>query len=341
MDTYQKLLQRIAENEATAEKFFRVETKILSILDFQDFFDVLLKEIRATFGIPFVWLNIIETSDIMELIHRNATDARLTGSLHYIQPEKFNRLFGDTPAPLLSNALPQRWTPMIPSQVGDNVAAMVMIPLRLYDQPVGVLCLADTDVERFSPDYDDTLLKQLGVKVSLCLTNVTAHEKLRFMAAHDPLTGLVNRRALDNVIAREFERCRRYGHPLAVVFIDMDGFKQVNDTYGHACGDRLLKHFAGILQCITRGQDVAARYGGDEFVLILPETSSESAHILMTRIEAEAAAVPLAHDGRRIPVRFCWGSASMADSAQETYEKLLARADKALFDAKGHRNAAR
>jgi diguanylate cyclase (GGDEF)-like protein len=181
---------------------------------------------------------------------------------------------------------------------------------------------------------DTTHLEQLAIKVSLCLSNVTAHEKLRYMAYHDPLTGLINRRVMETILKREFARHKRYHKYLSVVFIDLDKFKQINDTYGHDCGDALLVYFANQLRSMCRDIDVASRFAGDEFVLILPETADQAAITLLQRIEAQIAKRPLKYDSHRIPVRMSFGVACTIDPRISDAEALLKKADQRLYKVK-------
>ena len=118
---------------------------------------------------------------------------------------------------------------LFPKNKKYYIQSIAVAPLSLDGDIIGSLNQADFSPLRFKPGIDTSLLEQLALKVSLCLSNVTAHEKLRFLAYHDPLTGLLNRRVMEVVLKREFARSKRYSRPLSLVFIDMDYFKQIND----------------------------------------------------------------------------------------------------------------
>ena len=112
-------------------------------------------------------------------------------------------------------------------------------------------------------------------------------QNLEYQTQIDPLTGLFNRRAFERKIAEEFERAKRYNHPVSVLLLDIDNFKNINDTYGHHGGDTALVKISAILREKTRRSDFPARYGGEEFVLILPETDQESALQVANKIHEE------------------------------------------------------
>ncbi|MBN2645698.1 MAG: GGDEF domain-containing protein [Desulfuromonadaceae bacterium] len=190
------------------------------------------------------------------------------------------------------------------------------------------------------------MLERLALKVSLCLSNVTAHERLKQLANLDPLTRLLNRRVLDAALQREFQRARRYDTALSVVFIDMNDFKRVNDRYGHETGDRLLCHVAMALREESRATDLAARYAGDEFVLILPETREGEACQLVERILSRLVAQPLVFEDEAIVASLCYGVAALPASDASSAQALLKQADSALYlrkrqfhDKKGFRHA--
>jgi diguanylate cyclase (GGDEF)-like protein len=145
------------------------------------------------------------------------------------------------------------------------------------------------------------------------------------LAALDQLTGLYNRRSGEQRLGQEISRAQRHGRPLTVLLIDLDGLKQINDTYGHAAGDLLIKTFAERLQRAIRGSDVAVRLGGDEFMALLPECRVEEVRHVLGRIEG----VECGYEGRRIPCQFSrgWTDYKPGESPQE----LLKRADEALY----------
>jgi diguanylate cyclase (GGDEF)-like protein len=187
---------------------------------------------------------------------------------------------------------------------------------------------------------DTQLLEQLAVKVSICLSNVIAHERLKWLAVRDPLTGLLNRRIMETVLHRELKRAQRYKSSLSLAFIDMDDFKIINDRYGHECGDALLEYVAGQLAEITRDSDVVARYGGDEFVIILPGIAAQEASKLLQRLQQHFRENPMQYDDGIIAVSISFGVASMTDQGVADPESLLRAADTMLYSIKRDKKTA-
>ena len=160
-----------------------------------------------------------------------------------------------------------------------------------------------------------------------------AHETLRRSIFCDHLTGLANRRAFFEAGEIELQRWSQQPRPLALVMIDADHFKQVNDRHGHAAGDAVLRHLAVALGACTRAVDVVARLGGEEFVLLLPDTGIEGAEALAQRLCQRVAAQPAEVDGRRIPYTVSAGVAQM-QAGVSGLDALIQRADAALYRAK-------
>ncbi|MEX1142223.1 MAG: diguanylate cyclase [Thermoleophilaceae bacterium] len=146
--------------------------------------------------------------------------------------------------------------------------------------------------------------------------------ELEHLADHDPLTGVANRRRLEQELTRELVRARRERTPLCVVILDLDDLKEHNDAHGHAAGDRLLEHAASTWAAALRATDLIARIGGDEFAVLLPDCTPAVAERLMTRLCDEVAP-----DCRSSAGSACW-------DGQESADELLARADRAMYDAK-------
>jgi len=326
-------------NEEIARKFFEIEKRILSVLSYPDLFEVLLDEIRDTFKVPYTWISLIDKSEISSFIQTLETSDKLRHRMNIIDKGTFEQLVGSAATPLLVNHDLRPYYRLLPPNRKYFVKSIAIAPISLDGIIIGSLNQADGSAERFQPGIDTSLLEQLSVKVSMCLSNVTAHEKLRFLAYHDPLTGLLNRRVMESVLDREVRRAGRYNQDLSVVFLDLDDFKHVNDVHGHDRGDDLLKHVAQHLTQMSRNTDVVARYAGDEFVIILPETTGESARLLMSRICDHFSKHPLHIDGATIPVSISFGIAAADKSESSSPKLLLKKADEALYQAKKSRKA--
>lgn len=163
--------------------------------------------------------------------------------------------------------------------------------------------------------------------------NTKLQEQLRSQANHDSLTGLHNRRYLDSTLARELIRCHRAHQPLSVVLIDIDHFKQINDKYGHQAGDYVLKHLADLLRGEVRGSDVACRYGGEEFFLMLPGLTQDTAQERVEHWRKAFAAAPALWDGIQIRATLSAGIATFPHNGT-TADELFHAADRALYQAK-------
>jgi diguanylate cyclase (GGDEF)-like protein len=155
--------------------------------------------------------------------------------------------------------------------------------------------------------------------------------KLKETSFKDEVTGLYNRRFFSLRLEEEISRFRRFNHPVSVVVLDLDGFKSVNDEFGHAVGDETLRDVGQILMKHSRGINVVSRYGGDEFAVLLVETSKSGARLYADRIRQVVATFPYSH-GKRVTASF--GVASLPDDEASTSEELFRAADGALYAAK-------
>lgn len=161
-----------------------------------------------------------------------------------------------------------------------------------------------------------------------------AQAALERLATQDPLTGIANRRYFLEIASRVIEQARRYQRPVSIVMIDLDHFKEMNDTFGHKTGDKVLIHITRCMQAVLRKVDILGRYGGDEFVILLPETTQEGARRLTERLRQAIAQQSITAGGVSIPITLSIGLASNVKEPALSLDELLQRADRALYDSK-------
>lgn len=157
--------------------------------------------------------------------------------------------------------------------------------------------------------------------------------EIEILSNTDGLTGLWNRRYLEEILDRECQRAKRYGHELTILMLDLDHFKHVNDTYGHRGGDEVLRESARRVKTVLRQTDFVGRYGGEEIVVVLTDTNRENALTVCEKIRRTIADAPVTFEGQQIPVTTSIGASSMA-SAHESVHDILERADAALYHSK-------
>ena len=328
------IIERFREIEQLAEKFHLLETRILGVLNFRDFFQVLQEQLGDIFAVPHVWFSLIRDEELAAPIYRASLTSRMREYLNLIERNKFEQLFGRGDKPLLENEDLAPYRALLPELDKFHFKSLAMVPVSLGGKLVGSLNLADSSAQRFHPGYNAIHLERLSVKVSLFLSNVTAHENLQYLAFHDPLTDLHNRRAMEQTLEREFARAQRYRSHLSLAYIDLDLFKPVNDTYGHDCGDALLKYLADGMVQMSRQSDMVTRLAGDEFVLLLPETVMLQAELLVERMADRFIEQPMQWQEEAIAIRVSFGLASVLEDNVATAEELLKLADERLYRKK-------
>jgi diguanylate cyclase (GGDEF)-like protein len=218
-----------------------------------------------------------------------------------------------------------------------RTSSFISFPIQIGGRRIGVLNVADRASGESYGLSDLNWLKSIAPHAAAALERIDLREKaqrFQLMSITDPLTGLLNRRYLEERFAEEVERSKRYHYPLSFVMIDIDGFKAYNDTFGHQAGDDILRATAQCIRGSLRNFDVAARYGGEEFSLVLPETEVTAASALAERLRREVerglgSGSPVA----RRPITISVGVASLGPVLQTTH-KVIRAADQALYAAK-------
>jgi len=219
-----------------------------------------------------------------------------------------------------------------------RLSAAICVPLTLEGETTGVLLLysdaEQPNAEKLS-ESAQSLTALAAERVALALANLQLRGKLRDQAIRDLLTGLYNRRYFEETLDRELRRAERHGTPLSLIMLDVDHFKRFNDRFGHDAGDLVLKHVGGALKKSIRGEDIACRYGGDEFVLLLADAPIEAAAARAEELKDAITELVLKHRGEALgSIAVSCGVASFPGNGA-VREDLVAAADQAMYRAKG------
>jgi diguanylate cyclase (GGDEF)-like protein len=229
--------------------------------------------------------------------------------------------------------------PICPHLKHPPETAYVCLPLVAKGDVLGLLHLRGNQSVSAELQNKTLLdLKELSSTISeylsLSIANIQLSEKLAAQSIRDPLTGLFNRRYMEESLRREIMRAERNASPIGIVMADIDFFKQFNDRQGHLAGDALLARVGDLLHASIRGADVACRYGGEEFILFLPESSIENTHKRMEKIRKDFQRLKVRYHGKQLPsVTVSIGIASYPDQGKDP-ETLIDNADAALYRAK-------
>lgn len=263
------------------------------------------------------------------LTGRSLVTSEFTAQVADEMISRFNVLSGRA---LSRDAVTVRYEGSSPVEDGLTKAGkIVSVPIIMNDDIAGLVTLASAKPDPSSPS-DVSLLYHAANHVSSLFMTL---QEIHSMAARDTLTGVYNRMRLDDELKRAWDLSKRYGSDVGIIMLDIDHFKRINDTFGHATGDEVLKEFGGILKSAARGSDIIARFGGDEFVLILPRVEEQNASVLAQRILERTQKHMFCPDSLKLSLTTSIGIAGAAHyPPPESAAILMKRADEALYEAK-------
>jgi diguanylate cyclase (GGDEF)-like protein len=343
--TLRELKEAAARNEALLRKSGERELELLRAASLEELFDRLLNGLRTSYQLDAVALALHDPRhEIRHLALEDGSDSRLIAAIQFVD-------FLGTPAPSYAR-LERPW--LGPWRAPDHAplfgeapqGSVALIPLPRRKQLDGVLGFASADPTRFSPELASDFLAHLGVIAAICVENAVNRARLVRAGLTDYLTGWNNRRYLQTRLAEELARAERAGSGVACMMIDVDHFKRINDLYGHLAGDAVLREVAQRIDSQLRQSDARARFGGDEFAVVLPGTGLAGSKRLATRVLDAVAGRPVQLGAKgEETITLSIGLASLdpplgARDHRILSEQLVAQADAALYQAKsGGRNA--
>ena len=197
------------------------------------------------------------------------------------------------PKPLLGMYDAQRHARPFPNAPA-GLQSVALVPLLRNKRVIGSLNLGSRDPTRFTPSLGTDFIEHMASIIAICLENVISNEMLKYIGLTDSLTGVYNRRYIDRRLLEEIARARRQSYPISFMYIDIDHFKRVNDTVGHGGGDEVLREVATRIKNELRASDALARFGGEEFVVLLIDANLESAAFVAERIRSSVAGTMIA-----------------------------------------------
>lgn len=334
------LTEEVQRNELLLKKTQAREIDLLRAHSLGGLFDRVVSGLRDAYGLDLVTLSLFDPQH--ELRHLSGSenltsavieDVRFIDAVSPLAPRlaQFDR-------PWLGAYDPAEHDLLVPPSLGRG--SLALIPLPRENRAIGVITFGSRDVRRFTGDLASDFLAHLGVVVAISLENAVNRARLVRSGVTDFLTGWHNRRYFHNRLREELARSERTGKPLACLMIDVDHFKEINDRFGHLAGDEALKEVARRAEGEIRAGDTGARFGGDEFAILLAGAEAPAAVKLAERIHHAVGATPIrVHGGAHVTVTLSVGLATAKPQPRShdykaLAERLIAEADAALYRAK-------
>jgi len=341
----ESLLREARSNEDKMRRFDQLEHRLIGARSIVELLRLLLIEYRLAFGIEQVSLTLVDREqEVSRMLDADLrVDATLQGLTLAQSPAALQALYGTRLHPWLG-VYDASAHALLFGEAASGIGSVALLPLVRHGVLIGSLHFGSRSAERYGADAGTHFLERLCAIAAVCLESALNQERLKLAGLTDGLTGVHNRRYFEHRCQIEIAQARRYGHALACMFLDIDGFKRINDTHGHQRGDEVLRGVGQLIHGQLRAGDTIARYGGEEFVALLPQTSLQHAGEIAERIRAAVAAATLSSGGQAIRVTISIGLAMLphelaGKDLARLAELLVATADKALYQAKnGGRN---
>ncbi len=294
-----RLLALARDNEEKLQRFNEQELQLIATTSLHEVLARIVLDFPSAFALEHVSLVLADPrQELPQLLEACDLPPHIAQQVLLLDAARLDALGLVRRAPLLGRFGP-RYAPLFPSH--PPPVSVALLPLWRGDECIGSLNFGSADPKRYTPDSRTDFLARLAAVVAICIENGANHERVRLLSFTDPLTGASNRRYLDQRLDEAVACAARTASPLACMFLDVDHFKRFNDTYGHAAGDTVLREAARRMRAELRRSDVLCRYGGEEFVALLPGADGERAKEIAERIRAAIGDVPFMLEGGRRP----------------------------------------
>lgn len=337
------MLTRVQHNSLTLKRLQAFEMRLLGLSSLTEMIDYILDESKTLFDLEIVSLFLFDPS--REIAAYLASDhypyQSRKGFLLVNDDGLFKKFFDYTHRPVLGIYHPENYAQFFPDD-NERPSSVILAPLVRRGRYLGSLNLGSFRHDRFIRTMATDFIEHLASVLSICLENTLNFETMRRTSLIDPLTGVNNRRFLEQRIDEEIDRSLRNRQPLSCLFLDIDYFKRINDNFGHQAGDHVLALVASAIKKQLRSNDVLSRFGGEEFVALLSGSCESVSGEVAERIRSSIAALNIEFGEQNIPVTISIGVAtfdakrSNLNTAAETASQLIHAADGALYRAKNN-----
>lgn len=355
-DTVNDLFQKAVQNEQILRRYQLFELKLLDLSGFEKLLDLLLRNSLSYFQLDSVALWLYDPQDTLEdLIPGDYLDDPAFRLLS--NPAELNALYGKHPDVRMVSLIDGQGAGHNSGYSGPELFAVMpgddpmrsaaLLPLVRHGMIVGSLHFGAKGHQRFTDDKSTDFIGHLASIVAVCFENAVNQERLHRLSMYDMLTQVKNRRAFNLALDNEVSRAARSGDPLSLLFVDIDYFKRVNDTYGHLTGDKVLKEVAQFMDELLRKTDHVCRYGGEEFALLLPNCGQQRALEIAERIRIQISELSVICDADSDEVEdevsvtlsigiCCWLATDELSDEQEleVAHQLVACADQGVYQSK-------
>jgi diguanylate cyclase (GGDEF)-like protein len=326
-------IERARRRAQESETLRQAGMTVAETLDPDEAVDRILEQLARVVPYDSASVQLLEGKELVIVGGRGWADPKQVVGLRFAVPgENPNTVVIQSGQPYLLHDAP-RAHPEFNKSPHSHILSWLGVPLIVRNRIVGLLSIDSEQPGRFD-GATVQLASAFANQVAMALENARLFEQVETRSITDPLTGILNRRGLDELGKVEFARSIRLERPFSVIMLDLDHFKEVNDTHGHEIGDRVLQEIAARCNMNIRETDFIGRYGGEEFVILLPETGAKLSGEVAERLRTVIAGEPFeVADGRKLKISASFGVSSRDDNSQDL-EKLISCADEAMYSAK-------
>ncbi|MBM7555940.1 sensor domain-containing diguanylate cyclase [Halanaerobacter jeridensis] len=326
-----KIFQKMERNVAGLSILQRTSSTINSTLNLEEVFNLTVDVIMGTMGVSMSGLFLLDESK---------ENLNLVASTGVPGGEAEEKLIAKTQE--LCWRVIENKEAAIEDEIPDehneldtfNMKSGMIIPLIIRGEVIGAVAAGQVGFKRNFTEADTRFVTTLANQIAIAIENARMYNQMEELATKDGLTKLYNHSHFQEILAKEIEKAKRYERDLSLLMMDIDNFKDFNDTYGHQVGDEVLKELARLLKKEARESDIVARYGGEEFAVILPETDLNGAVEMGKRLNKAIRNMVIKYEGLEIKITVSIGASSYHEGKSQ--KKLINDSDDALYQAKDH-----